>query len=753
MHLVGRAGEFGTLTAALRRCGTGEGVVVTVTGPAAVGRTELIQTFLKQADALVLAATGAEAERDFPLAVVGQLFHGATLDRDAARVVCALLDEGAHATADGDRVPPAVLQGLATAVLDLAATRPVVVAVDEVHHADPQSRAWLLYLARRMRTARVLLLTGARDTGHPDDTRFETELARLPYHRWIALTPLTRSALVELFGDERVAADAHRVCGGNPVLARALAEDGSGPDGLVVGEAFARAARWCLFRFAPDAMAAARALAEGRPAEPRAVAALTASGLVLAGALRHPVIAAQVLAATTAPAESTVDDRRDVARLFWHGDVAAGFAALAGGPASPRVADWLSFWYPASRGRWTDDDVPRAPDAVPDGLRVLAGLVRGEHPDAAVEQAEQVLRDCAITSSTLESLTGALATLVYADRPDRAARWSAPLVEQTTAHCRPVWQALFAAIRAETALRLGDAAEAERCGRAAITHFSVEQWGIAAGMPLATLVRAKLALGKLEDAARYLAVPLADAVFESVAALPYLEARGRHLLALDRPEAALAEFRRCGELAARWDVDVPGLVPWRLGVAESHVRMGKVSAARAVVDEQLLRLHPGPSRTRGLCLLLRARASDYRDRPRMLEEAVEVLRQAGDRLTLSAALAELNDAYRFTSDTGRAVTADRATRSGRPVEESTVDGVAGLSGAERRVAGLAARGLSNRQIAAKLYVTVSTVEQHLTRIYRKLGVGRRAELPSWLDRFTEDPGVGVAGDLGVHRGA
>jgi DNA-binding CsgD family transcriptional regulator len=51
-----------------------------------------------------------------------------------------------------------------------------------------------------------------------------------------------------------------------------------------------------------------------------------------------------------------------------------------------------------------------------------------------------------------------------------------------------------------------------------------------------------------------------------------------------------------------------------------------------------------------------------------------------------------------------------------------------LSRAERRVAKLAAIGYTNREIAARLYITVSTVEQHLTRVYRKLNVNRRSEL-------------------------
>ena len=53
---------------------------------------------------------------------------------------------------------------------------------------------------------------------------------------------------------------------------------------------------------------------------------------------------------------------------------------------------------------------------------------------------------------------------------------------------------------------------------------------------------------------------------------------------------------------------------------------------------------------------------------------------------------------------------------------------AGLTPTEQRVATLAAEGLTNRQIASTLVVTVSTVEAHLTRIYAKLGVRSRAQL-------------------------
>ena len=52
----------------------------------------------------------------------------------------------------------------------------------------------------------------------------------------------------------------------------------------------------------------------------------------------------------------------------------------------------------------------------------------------------------------------------------------------------------------------------------------------------------------------------------------------------------------------------------------------------------------------------------------------------------------------------------------------------GLTPGERRVAELAAAGLSNKQVAEQLYLSVATVEAHLSRAYAKLGVASRAQL-------------------------
>ncbi|WP_194292707.1 helix-turn-helix transcriptional regulator [Streptomyces katsurahamanus] len=65
--------------------------------------------------------------------------------------------------------------------------------------------------------------------------------------------------------------------------------------------------------------------------------------------------------------------------------------------------------------------------------------------------------------------------------------------------------------------------------------------------------------------------------------------------------------------------------------------------------------------------------------------------------------------------------------------------LAELTDAERRVGALAVAGCTNREIAFQLFITVSTVEQHLTKIYRKLKVRSRSDLPAELLAFTDLP--------------
>ena len=115
------------------------------------------------------------------------------------------------------------------------------------------------------------------------------------------------------------------------------------------------------------------------------------------------------------------------------------------------------------------------------------------------------------------------------------------------------------------------------------------------------------------------------------------------------------------------------------------------------------------------------------ERGRVLFESGKVRRQAQQK---QAARVALEEALTIFEGLGARLWADNAQAelrriSGRPPAPSL------LTETERQVATLAAQGLTNNEIAATLHLGVSTVEAHLSHVYRKLGV-RRAELGSWL---------------------
>jgi DNA-binding NarL/FixJ family response regulator len=71
-------------------------------------------------------------------------------------------------------------------------------------------------------------------------------------------------------------------------------------------------------------------------------------------------------------------------------------------------------------------------------------------------------------------------------------------------------------------------------------------------------------------------------------------------------------------------------------------------------------------------------------------------------------------------------------RLGEAPRKVQTEAMAALTASERRVARMAADGLTNRQIASELVVTVKAVEWHLSHVYRKLGISSRAKLAATL---------------------
>jgi len=273
--------ELHLLEAAVAAATEGRGQVAVLEGPAGIGKTALLDEARRRAAGSVtmLGARGGLLERDFGFGVVRQLLEAATRDReipDAARAVLAdPFSDAAGLPMDGGF---AALHGLFWAILDLAAERPLLLAVDDLQWADRPSLRLLAYLARRIEDLPVLVLATIR-TGEPDVDDDLLGAIREPPAQLLSPGPLSADGVARLIGDRlgetpepAFVAACLTATGGNPLLVReltsALEADGVRPLAAraqvvrAVGpRAVSRTVGMRLARLTPDALAVARAVA------------------------------------------------------------------------------------------------------------------------------------------------------------------------------------------------------------------------------------------------------------------------------------------------------------------------------------------------------------------------------------------------------------------------------------------------------------------------------------------------------------
>jgi len=256
--LLERDAEMRLLGGVIDAARNGRGGVVFVEAVAGMGKTDLLAAAAERARARsvrVLSARGGELEQDLAYGLVRQLFDGrlqlSDLDGPAARAARLLdltgpLDDAVPAV--GDDPTGAVLHGLYWLTANLAAAGPLALIVDDLHWADPASLRFAGYLAHRLETLPVVLVTAARPSADPATGEIVDALKRLPVTRLVALRPLSAEAVEVLVRDsfgESVDAAFCRSCaaatGGNPFLLRALLatlrEEGADPDAVALLDA------------------------------------------------------------------------------------------------------------------------------------------------------------------------------------------------------------------------------------------------------------------------------------------------------------------------------------------------------------------------------------------------------------------------------------------------------------------------------------------------------------------------------------
>jgi len=231
-------------------------------------------------------------------------------------------------------------------------------------------------------------------------------------------------------------------------------------------------------------------------------------------------------------------------------------------------------------------------------------------------------------------------------------------------------------------------------------------------------------------------------------------ARGVAALFLRKPQQAVKALRPIWEHMVREGIDELGIWPMAPDLVEALVGIDELDEA-IEVTERLERLaeeqeHPWGLANAKRCRAMLALATAYDDdAAALLREAAETYGMRGLRFDearsllflgrvqrrhrkWAAARRSLAEAARIFEDLGGDGWAEQArgelerTGSRRPVPKGD------LTPTEERVARLAAAGLSNKEIAAELVVSIYTVEKHLSHVYAKLGVRSRAQLTSAL---------------------
>ncbi|MFE0201049.1 AAA family ATPase [[Kitasatospora] papulosa] len=445
-----------------------------------------------------------------------------------------------------------------------------------------------------------------------------------------------------------------------------------------------------------------------------------------------------------------------LARLTWRFSPAA---------AERRLADLLNGPHPGIEHAQPLVQLLLAHGRVPDAARLLDGQDPAAVGASLVDTAfatgtaggERLLQETRLTDATVEPITQALRALVHSDHPERAVPWGRNLLREAERRGAPGWSAVFASLLAEALLRMGDLRGACAHAQAALDHLPERTGCTLRFAPTAVLVRARTLMGESTEAARLVDQPGPRHLFSGMYGLGFLRARGLHLLACHQPQAALADFMEIGHLMEQWGVDRPALLPWRTDAAEALLRLGHTQRAEELALQQLALPDARRPWVRGVSLRMRALvSSSAKQRVTLLTQAVDELHRSGDRLEAARAMAELGQAMQSEGTApakGSALirtawnlakeceagTLCREILPDAPLSDAGTDqalrepdaarSAARLSTSEQRVATLAAQGLTNREISAKLYLTVSTVEQHLTRVYRKLQISCRGELP------------------------
>ncbi|MFI9046833.1 AAA family ATPase [Streptomyces sp. NPDC053427] len=378
----------------------------------------------------------------------------------------------------------------------------------------------------------------------------------------------------------------------------------------------------------------------------------------------------------------------------------------------------------------------------------------GRDAARAVNQARRALRLPSVELETWSQLTSSFA-LTLADEIDDAQYALERLLQYGQGNAA-VWTYVLAlSSRAILHHSVGAFPDALADAQTAMEIIGEERWGDSAVLPRVALATVLVDLGDPERAEDVLDGIKRGRLDRFVIEYHwYLTARARARWARGDRQGALELFLECGRSLEESAFSNPAFVPWWADAAILLASLDRPGQARELAEYgSELAARWGTPRGLGLARMahgvaapgkegidhLTASVALLADSPaRALQARSEYLlgralvhageqRAAREHLRIAGDLAQLCGAVALGAEARKLL----VTAGGR-IRNTTTSPLGMLTGMERTVADLAAKGVSNRSIAESLFVTVRTIETHLTSVYRKLGVARRTELAAVL---------------------
>jgi DNA-binding CsgD family transcriptional regulator len=359
-----------------------------------------------------------------------------------------------------------------------------------------------------------------------------------------------------------------------------------------------------------------------------------------------------------------------------------------------------------------------------------------------------------IDSAASTSAVVAVTSLVLLDKLDRAEELATAMLADAR---RTGIATSFVAASAHlglVALRRGELARAEAETRAALEVAEQHQLHFTIPFTLTYLGETLLERGGAAEARELVERPLLPPGFEQTLAGAMLRVvRGRLRAATGDRAIALTDLDAGGQALLALGIRSPACGPWRSELALALPAVEADRATALAADELADARRSGVSRSIGVALRARGLLERGDRSIALLEEAVTELESTPARLERARALVDLGAtrrranarveareplrrgldlAVRCGAGALSARARDELVASGGRPRRPHTSGLEALTASELRVAQLASRGDSNREIAHALFITPKTVENHLGSVYRKLGFGDRsrlAELP------------------------